>query len=171
MRSQRARKIALMGLLMALSIALSYLESLVPAIPGMVPGIKLGLSNIATMYCLFFLGVVPAALIVLVKSAFALLVRGVASGLFSFCGGVLSVVVMALLVRLNKKRERVSKAIVSVGGAVFHNMGQLLAASLFLSTSIVWYYAPVLVISGVFMGLITAAILRAVEPSLFRLNR
>ncbi|MEG1017881.1 MAG: Gx transporter family protein, partial [Oscillospiraceae bacterium] len=46
----------MMGMLFALAIALSYLENMLPPIAGAVPGIKLGLSNIVTMYCLFIEG-------------------------------------------------------------------------------------------------------------------
>ena len=48
-----------MGLLFAVAVVLSYIEGMV-TIPGLPPGIKLGLSNIVTMYCVFFLGV-PSA--------------------------------------------------------------------------------------------------------------
>ena len=51
----RASKVAFLGLLFALSVVLSLVESsLAPMVP--VPGVKLGLSNIVTMYCLFCLG-------------------------------------------------------------------------------------------------------------------
>ena len=47
----RASRAAAMGLLFALSIVLSFAESaLIPPLP--VPGLKIGLSNIVTMYCL-----------------------------------------------------------------------------------------------------------------------
>ena len=44
-----------MGLLFAVAVVLSYIEGMV-TIPGLPPGIKLGLSNIVTMYCVFFSG-------------------------------------------------------------------------------------------------------------------
>lgn len=51
----RASRAAAMGLLFALSIVLSFAESaLIPPLP--VPGLKIGLSNIVTMYCLFCMG-------------------------------------------------------------------------------------------------------------------
>ena len=45
-----------MGLLFATAVVLSYIEGMV-SVPGLPPGVKLGLSNIVTMYCVFFLGV------------------------------------------------------------------------------------------------------------------
>ena len=55
MIDQKASKVSLMGLLFALAMAFSYLESML-VIPGLLPGMRLGLSNLVTMYCLFFLG-------------------------------------------------------------------------------------------------------------------
>lgn len=73
-------KISLMGLLFALAMAFSYLESMV-TIPGMLPGIRLGLSNLVTMYCLFFLGKGAGYTMAVMKSLFVLLTRGFVAGL------------------------------------------------------------------------------------------
>ena len=54
-KRKQIRRVALMGLFFSLSLCFSLLESMV-TIPGLPPGIKLGLSNLVTMYCLFFLG-------------------------------------------------------------------------------------------------------------------
>lgn len=54
-RSARVRQTVLMGLMFALAMVLSYVESMI-TVPGLPPGVKLGLSNIVTMYCVFFLG-------------------------------------------------------------------------------------------------------------------
>lgn len=52
-RSARVRQTVLMGLMFALAMVLSYVESMI-TVPGLPPGVKLGLSNIVTMYCVFF---------------------------------------------------------------------------------------------------------------------
>ncbi|MEA4911389.1 MAG: Gx transporter family protein [Oscillospiraceae bacterium] len=164
MRNQKTRTVAFMGLLVALAITLSYIEALVPSfIP--VPGVKLGLSNIATMYCLFFVGAPSALLLAVLKSAFVLLTRGVTAGALSLAGGLLSVGVMALATALHA-----SKGLASVAGAVFHNLGQLAAAYLLLRTATVLYYAPVLILSGVVMGVLTASALRLLLPALQRIR-
>ena len=54
-RSARVRQTVLMGLMFALAMVLSYVESMI-TVPGLPPGVKLGLSNIVTMYWVFFLG-------------------------------------------------------------------------------------------------------------------
>ena len=63
-----AVRVAYMGLLFALAMALSFLESLIPLPPVYPAGFKLGLSNIVTMYCLFFLGAKDAYLLATLKS-------------------------------------------------------------------------------------------------------
>ena len=74
-RSARVRQTVLMGLMFALAMVLSYVESMI-TVPGLPPGVKLGLSNIVTMYCVFFLGWRQAYTLAVLKGSFALLTRG-----------------------------------------------------------------------------------------------
>lgn len=159
-----ARRAARMGLLFALAITLSFLESLIPPLAP-VPGIKLGLSNIVTMYAVFVLGSRSACIVAALKAVFTLLTRGAVAAALSLCGGLLSVAVMLLLLRLCGRKA--SYGAVSMAGAVFHNLGQLAAAAALLRMgSVLWYYLPVLVASGIGMGLLTSVLLRAVLPLL-----
>jgi heptaprenyl diphosphate synthase len=150
-----------MGLLFALALALSFLESLVP-LPFALPGIKLGLSNVVAMFCVLSLGGRKALTLAVLKALFALLVRGLSAGLLSLSGGVLSVGLMLLVLTLS--RGKASYLVVGVTGAVAHNLGQLAAASLLLRVTEIWYYLPVLMISGCVMGFLTAVITRATLP-------
>ncbi len=152
-----------MGMLLCLSIVLSFLESMIPPLPAMPPGIKLGLSNIVTIYCLFFLNTKSAVTISFLKSFFVFLTRGFSAGLLSLCGGMLSILVMALLFKSNK---RLSYLILSISGAISHNIGQIAIASLLFKTTSVFYYLPVLIISGVIMGTITAITMKMILPAL-----
>lgn len=163
MRAEKTKRIALTGLMLALAIALSYLESLVPSVG--IPGVKLGLSNTVTMYCLFFLGPVPAFTVALLKSGFVLLTRGAVAGLLSMAGGLCSVAVMLLVTSL-----RGSYGIASVFGAVAHNLTQLGIARIMLGSFYIWYYLPVLILSGVVMGVITAIVLKLVLPVLAKIH-
>ena len=96
-RNCKVKRLALMGLLFALAMALSFLESLLPALPMLPPGIRLGLSNIVTMYALFVLGPVSGYTIAVLKSLFVLLTRGAVAAAMSASGGIASVTVMLLL--------------------------------------------------------------------------
>lgn len=154
----KASKPALMGLLFALSIVLSIVESVFSGLIP-IPGIKLGLSNIVVMYCLFFLGKREAYGLAGLKAFFVFLTRGPVGAAMSLAGGLMSVTVMLLLAR----GER-SQLFVSICGGLSHNIGQLAAASLFLNSGMVFYYFPVLAVAGIGMGIFTGITLRLLTP-------
>lgn len=166
-RSQKARQVALSGMLFALAMALSFIEGNV-AIPGMLPGMKIGLANVVIMYALFFLGPKQALFLDLLKALFLLLVSGWTAGFLSLCGGLLSWLVMWLLYYVLPWRP--TWFILSVCGSLAHNIGQLLGASVILSSTLALYYAPVMLVLGLVMGGLTSLLLRAVLPALGRLG-
>ncbi len=166
-RDPKAVRVAFSGLLLALAIALSAAEGMLPALPMLPPGVKLGLSNIVTMYAVFFLGFRQALLIAVLKSLFVLLTRGPTGAFLSALGGLLSVCVMVFL----SKIPRLSRMYISIGGAVSHNVGQLLGAVLMLRSGYAFFYAPVLILSGIVMGSLTGVLLRFVMPGLEYLSR
>ena len=154
---ENTRHIALSGLLFALAMALSFMEGAL-VIPGLLPGMKLGLANIVVMYALFFMG--PKQALVLVS--------GFTAGFLSFCGGMLSLLVMWLLYYVLPVRP--TWFILSVCGALAHNIGQLLGAGVIISSSLSLYYAPVMLVLGLVMGALTSLTLRALLPALGRLG-
>ena len=96
-RNCKVKRLALMGLLFALAMALSFLESLLPALPMLPPGIRLGRSNIVSVYALVVQGPVSGYTIAVLKSLFVLLTRGAVAAAMSASGGIASVTVMLLL--------------------------------------------------------------------------
>ena len=64
-----------LALLFALSVVLMLLENMIPPLPALPPGVKLGLSNIAVMYCLFYMGKENAFILLVLKSLFVFLTR------------------------------------------------------------------------------------------------
>lgn len=52
----------------------------------------------------------------------------------------------------------------SITGSVFHNIGQIIAVSIILNNNYVFYYFPVLIISGIIMGSITGVLLNIIMP-------
>lgn len=168
-RTHPAREIALMGLLFAMAMALSVLESLLPVLPMLPPGFKLGLSNIITMYALFILGTRQGFTIAVLKSFFVLLTRAPVAAFLSLCGGLTSVLCMALLARVGGLNK--DYMLLSVVGALAHNAGQMVACAVVMGSGLVFYYLPVLIVSGVVMGIITGVVLKVVMPYIHRLNR
>ncbi len=159
-----ASYVAAMGLLFALAMALAAAESfLLPALPL---GIKLGLSNVVTMFTLFVMGRRDAVIMAVLKSSFVLLTRGAVSAAISVSGGLASVLVMILLRLLTK--EKVSILFLSCLGAVAHNLGQLLTASRFMGTDKIFSLLPLLVGAGLLMGALTGTLLRFLGPYLKR---
>ena len=167
-RSRKVKRLALMGLLFALAMALSFLESLLPALPMLPPGIRVGLSNIVTMYALFVLGPVSGYTIAILKALFVLLTRGAVAAAMSAAGGAFSVTIMLLLSLLPGIKEQY--LLLSVFGGAAHNIGQLVMARFIINNQYVWYYFPVLLAAGLLMGAITGMALRVVLPYLNRLN-
>lgn len=159
---RKAFKIALLGLMLALALALSFFESLLPALPFMPVGVKLGLSNIVTMYCLFFLGGSSALSVAFLKACFVFLMRGPVGAALSLAGGLLSIGAMLVV----KKLPSLSNGFVSIVGAIAHNIGQLALASVILKSAYTFYYLPVMIISGAVMGSVTGILLRLVMPYL-----
>ena len=56
--------------------------------------------------------------------------------------------------------------ILSVCGALAHNVGQLLGAGVIISSSLSLYYAPVMLVLGLVMGALTSITLKALLPAL-----
>lgn len=164
---EKTKRIALSGLLFALAMALSFVEGTL-TIPGLLPGMKLGLANIVVMYALFFMGPKQALVLDILKALFVFLVSGATAGFLSLCGGLLSLAVMWLLYYHFPVRP--TWFILSVCGALGHNIGQLLGASVILSTAVSLYYAPVMLVLGLVMGALTSLTLRAILPALGRLG-
>ncbi len=166
MKENPARRVAFIGMLLALAAVLSFLESLLPVTAVLPPGVRLGLSNIVTMYALFFLGKKEAFAVAAGKSLFVLVTRAPVAALLSFCGGVLSILVMLAVLR----RKDASYMLISTAGAVAHNIGQLCASVLITGSALTFWYLPVLILSGAAMGVLTSALLSVLLPALRRIR-
>lgn len=160
------KQIALTGMLFALAVVLSFVESMIP-IPGPVPGIKLGLSNIVIMFSLFFLKKRSAFIIAILKSLFVFITRGFVAAVLSLCGGLFSLGIMLLLLLLFK--NKISHLLISVSGALFHNIGQISAASVILGTPL-WFYLPILIFTGILAGFATSVLLKVSIPVFLKLR-
>ncbi len=147
----RTKRIAFLGVMAAFALALSYLELLLPPISAAVPGIKMGLANIAVIFVLYKFGARDAAAVSGVRLiAVALLFGSVMSFLYSFAGALLSFLVMLLL----KQTGRFSEIGVSALGGIAHNAAQILVAAFMFDTPQIWYYMPILVITGTVSGIL-----------------
>ncbi len=159
-------KLTTLSLLLALSLALFTLEAALPVVP--IPGVKLGLSQVVTVYVLYRYGSAEAAALLLARIILSAIFAGQAAAiLFSLSGGALSLLAMTLA-----KRRGASVITASLAGAVSHNAGQLLAAACVTGTWSVLAYGPVLFLAAVFAGAAVGGVgremLRHLTPFLWK---
>lgn len=149
---------------LALALVAGYVEQLIPVNPG-IPGVKLGLANIVTMILLYVLGLRASVIV----SALRILLSGFLFGngfaiIYSAAGAALSILVMTIL----KKTGKFSCVGVSVAGGVFHNVGQILVAMVVLETKALYYYLPILILSGlaagILVGILSGILIRRLSP-------
>lgn len=162
MKKISVHKLALLGILTAGAIVIGIVESFIPSIG--IPGVKLGLANIVMLIILYELGILEAILVDLLRVLVVGLIRGtfLSMGfLMSLTGAVFSIGIMILFYLLIKKFSIIG---VSVIGAVFHVIGQILIAMIYLGTVYVVYYLPIIlvssVITGVLVGLVAQLVIR-----------
>ncbi|MBQ9071263.1 MAG: Gx transporter family protein [Clostridia bacterium] len=158
------KRLTLLGLSVALAMILSYVEFLLPPIISAVPGIKLGLPNVIILYVFFKSGEVDAALVSAVRLFLsALLFGSFLTFLYSFAGALFSFLVMLAL----KKSKLFSTVGVSIGGGVFHNLGQIIMAIIVLGTREIGYYMIILTftgtLSGFLIGILAAIMIKRVK--------
>lgn len=158
----------LTALLFAIAIILSIVENSLPSAMIGVPGVKLGLSNIAVMYGLFFLSKRQGYMIAVLKATFVFFTRGTVAGLLSLVGGILSLTVIVLLMLVFKKK--ISYLLLSIAGAIFHNIGQLIGVSFLYTTLYIWAYLPVLIVTGILAGIGTSTLLKFILPAFQKLG-
>ena len=165
---RKAKEESLCAIMLALALALSYAERMIPLqliIP--LPGIKLGLANIVTLVVLYTLKTRYAFLILVPRCCFTAAFGGGATGFwFSFCGGLLALGAMAVA----KRTPFFSVYGVSVIGAAAHNVGQIMAAMVLMSSVYIGAYLPYLLLVAIVTGLLTggicAGILRVLPKAL-----
>jgi len=128
-------------------------------------GVKAGFSSMVIMYLLLYMGFADAMTAAVLKSGFVFITRGPSAFCMSVCGGILSVLAMALIVKLSRRSEKGMGLIpLSVTGGIFHNLGQLAAAAVISGSLWTASYIPVLVIAGIISGIVTGTILGLILP-------
>ncbi len=153
--------IAKISLLTALALIFGYIESLFP-LPVSVPGIKLGLSNIVILFALQRIGAKKTFLILTLKVfVSSLLFSGISALIYSLAGGL-----CAYFAMLAARKCGLSVIGTSAAGAVFHNLGQVAAASAVLGSSAPFYYLSFLLPAGILTGIISGIVCNSVMKSL-----
>lgn len=161
------RHMVLMSLFTAISLTIFVAEAQIPFTP-MIPGIKLGLSNIITLVLITRYTRKDAFCVMSVKIILGSLFSGqFMSLIYSAAGGIVCFFAMSITSALLKKK---SVWFTSITGAVFHNIGQIIAAAAVFRSWSVIYYLPFLIVSAVITGLITGITAQTVCERLDRLD-
>lgn len=149
------QKLTRLALLTAAAVVLGYIEGIITAFAPLPPGVKLGLANTVVLYSIYTLDLGCTLILIVLKVILTGFMSGnlAAAFLYSMAGAVLSLISMLTVRALG--RDSVSIVGVSVVGAVFHNVGQLLVAALILNTPGILFYVFVLMISAVVTGALT----------------
>ncbi|MCI9295084.1 MAG: Gx transporter family protein [Lawsonibacter sp.] len=147
-----------LALLTAIALTIFLAEAQLPALTA-VPGVKLGLANIVTVYAMFALGPGDALLVLSGRVFLGAVFSGqMMTLIYSAAGGFLSWCVLCLLRKL-LTGEQIWLASPVV--AVFHNLGQLLAAAAVLRSWAVMAWLPYLIIAAILAGLFTGVAAQA----------
>lgn len=165
--NSKSKVTAFLGVFTAVALILAYVEFLLPPLFPSIPGIKMGLPNIIIVFLLYRRSAYSAIAVSLLRIVLVTMLFGnVMALMYSLAGGILSLLIMILLRRLNF----LSTVGVSVAGGVSHNVGQVLMAMLLLETAELGYYLVVLIITGiiagVFIGLCGSVLIKKVPANL-----
>lgn len=148
----KVKKLTTMALLSAVALTIFVIEAQIPPIVPL-PGIKLGLSNIVTVFAVFTLGSWEAVTILFVRIFLGAVFAGNFSTIiYSVAGGgcaILTTVVLRCI--LKEKQLWVAGCL----GAVAHSIGQMIAAVAITATPSLAVYLPVMIVCSIITGLFT----------------
>lgn len=164
----KTKKLTRLALLTAIALTIFLVELQIPA-PVPVPGVKLGLSNIVTLYCVFSYGPWSALGVLVCRVVLGSIFSGRVTAIaYSFAGGLLSWALMCLLRRIVTEKQI---WVCSSLGGLAHNLGQILAAMAITGTPSIAVYFPVLALSGMLAGLFTGLCAQALLSRLKRIKQ
>ncbi|AGF56179.1 MULTISPECIES: Gx transporter family protein [Clostridium] len=162
-------RIVFIGVLVAQALVLYTVESMIP-VPFIAPGAKLGLTNLITVIALYTLNSKrDAFLIIILRLLLSTIFGGnLSTFMYSAVGAIFSYFVMIFVKEIFK--DKVSIIGVSAAGAFFHNVGQLIVASLIVQNIGVMLYLPILSIAGLGTGIFIGIASNFIVQHLSRLS-
>lgn len=160
-------RITAIAMLATIALIIYVLEAQLPPLVA-IPGIKPGLANIITLVAILLLNKRDALLILILRIILGSIFAGqMMSFFYSLVGGLFCFAVMSLLSGWLGERQN---WVLSVFGAIAHNMGQLLVAVVILGTLQIVWYAPILLIGAIIVGTFTGLCAQYLIPHLRRLQ-
>lgn len=150
MTNKRIKRITIIGVISAFAVILSYIEALI-SFSFFIPGVKLGLANMAVVTILYIYDGKAAITVNFIRIIIIGLLFGNGFSItFSIAGAFTSFLVMWIF----KKTDKFTILGVSISGGVFHNIAQLITATIITESFAIRYYFPFLMISGIVTGFV-----------------
>lgn len=148
----RTRKLTTMALLAAIALTIFVVEAQIPPIVPL-PGVKLGLSNIVTVFAVFALGPGEAGAILFVRIFLGAVFAGnFSSILYSAAGGLCAIL---LTIGLRKLLKADQLWVAGCLGAIAHSAGQMAVAILVTGTPSIIIYLPAMIVCSIITGTFT----------------
>ena len=148
----KTRKLTQMAMLTAIALTIFMVEAQIPALVP-VPGVKLGLSNIVTVFAVFAMGPKEAAAILFARVFLGAIFAGNFSTIFySAAGGALAILVTIFLRKILTEKQL---WVAGVMGAIAHSIGQMAMAIAITQTVGLVSYLPMMIICSIITGLFT----------------
>ena len=150
----KTKKLTLLSLLTAIALTIFMVEAQIPALVP-IPGVKMGLSNIVTVFAVFALGPAEGAAVLFCRVFLGAVFAGNFSTIFySAAGGACAILVTILLKKILTNKQL---WVASACGAIAHSVGQMAMAILLSGTPGLIVYLPVMIaisiVTGCFTGL------------------
>jgi len=148
----KTKKLVLLALLSAIALTIFMVEAQIPALVP-IPGIKLGLSNIVTVFTVFAIGPWEGAAVLFVRIFLGAVFSGnFSSILYSAAGGICAIAVTMLLRHILPKKQL---WVAGCLGAIAHSVGQMAMAIFVTGTPSIAVYLPIMIACGIVTGLFT----------------
>lgn len=152
-------------ILVILGITLSFLENLIP-INFILPGFKLGLSNAIFLSIVYIYGLKYGLKFLTFRVLIVSFIMGSFSiFLFSTASALCSFVITSILYKFNKY---ISIYTISIFGAICANIGQIIFAMIYLQTTSLIYYIPILLVISPITGIIVGILANNIIPTIKR---
>lgn len=161
---QKIKNLSFCALFLAASVIISIAES-VSGVNTLIPlpGVRLGFCNIAVTACMYLVSIPGAFAISVIRPLFMFVLTGNPVSLaMSMCGSVLSCTSLFLTKKLYGKTF--SFAGVSCISAVFHSIGQIIAAMIIMGDTALLWYLPVLIAASSVAGSVSGCIMNLILP-------
>ena len=148
----KTKKLAVLGLLSAIALTIFMVENQIPPLVPL-PGIKLGLSNIVTVFAVFFMGAKEGIAVLAVRIFLGAVFAGNFSTiLYSAAGGALAILITVTVKPILKPGQI---WVAGCLGAIAHSVGQMAVAVAVSGTPGLLAWLPIMILCSIVTGCFT----------------